>query len=220
MVIASQSAGGWRKPLLRNALKSAARKLAAFFVFGFVIIADAAIAQENPVWQVGRFSFSDELGGFKITGVSGTGTRRDPFYIRQIFTDPNEATLVIRTHAMNNVASLPNNNVTHSAIHLYIETVNDSSLAWIGFGFELQEELDKPSTYGDGLSFDQLSRSISDISSDRFARFEEQFEPGDRLVYLDGFVDAQTKVTTRFVVTDFTPVPEFYLYQKPLVPAS
>lgn len=192
----------------------------------FLLIAAAlpqlisARAQDGKIWQAGRFSFSDELGGFRIVGVSGTGTRRDPYYIRQVFETADAATLVIRVHAMPGVARLPNNNITHSAIHLQIETLNNTNLSWIGFGFELQEERDVVSTYGDGLSFDQLGRKSEDISSNRFRNFEEQFEPGDRLVYTDGQVDDQTSVTTRFVITDFTPVPEFYLYQDPLLPAS
>jgi len=177
-------------------------------------------AQEDSVWRIGRFSFSDELGGFTITGVSGTGTLRNPYYIRQIFNTADSGTMVIRTHQMDNVASLPNNNITHSAIHVQIETVNNSNLSWIGFGFELQEVLGTVSNYGDGLSFDQLARKKADISSDTFTRFEEQFEPGDRLVYVGGVVDNQKKVTTKFIITDFTPVEEFYLYQDPQIPAS
>ena len=191
-----------------------------------VILAVAAtvLATQSPaetrIWQKGRFSFSDELGGFQIKNVSGTGTRRDPFYIQQVFDTAAAATLVIRTHAMHGVAKLPNNSVTHSAIHLQIETFNNTNLSWIGFGFELQERREIVSDYGDGLSFDQLGRRSGDISSNRFRSFEEQFEPGDRLVYMNGQVDDQTSVTTRFVITDFTPVEKFYLYQDPLVPAS
>ena len=197
--------------------------------FAFCILAMAILvfwmsatptAQEKAVWQAGRFSFSDELGGFTITGVSGTGTLRDPYYIRQIFHTADAGTMVIRTHKLGKVARLPNNNITHSAIHVQIETTNASNLPWIGFGFELQEILNQVSTYGDGLSFDQLARKSSDVSSDRFTSFEEQFEPGDRLVYVGGVVDTQMKVTTKFIITDFTPVEEFYLYQDPQIPAS
>lgn len=179
-----------------------------------------AAAQSNGIWQSGRFSFSDELGGFKIVGVSGTGTKRNPYYIRQILDSHEGATLVIRTHDMGDVARLPNNNITHSAIHVQIETLNNTNLAWVGFGFELQEIIDKPSTYGDGLSFDQLGRKKDDVYSNRFANFEDEYEPGDRLIYYNGVVNNQTSVRTRFVITDFTPVEKFYLYQDPHIPAS
>ena len=177
-------------------------------------------AQSDEIWRSGRFSFSDELGGFSITGVSGTGTRRDPYYIRQVFHTAESGTMTIRTHQMENVARLPNNNVTHSAIHVQIETVNGSNLPWIGLGYELQETLNSVSTYGDGLSFDQLARETLDKSSDRFSTFEAQYEPGDRLVYTGGVVDSGATVTTRFVITDFTPVDKYYLFQDPLIPAS
>ena len=186
----------------------------------FLLFPTFANSQNDQIWRSGRFSFSDELGGFTITGVSGSGTLRDPYYIRQVFHNADSGTMVIRTHQMDNVASLPNNNITHSAIHVQIETLNASNLSWIGFGFELQEILNIVSDYGDGLSFDQLARRLPDKSSDRFTAFEEQYEPGDRLVYTGGVVDAQTKVTTKFVITDFTPVEKFYLYQDPLIPAS
>ena len=195
------------------------RIIIVFFSF-FLFFPTFANSQNDQIWRSGRFSFSDELGGFTITGVSGSGTLRDPYYIRQVFHNADSGTMVIRTHQMDNVASLPNNNITHSAIHVQIETLNASNLSWIGFGFELQEILNIVSDYGDGLSFDQLARRLPDKSSDRFTAFEEQYEPGDRLVYTGGVVDAQTKVTTKFVITDFTPVEKFYLYQDPLIPAS
>ena len=138
----------------------------------------------NDVWQSGRFAFSDELGGFSIQNVTGTGTKRDPYVIRQTLDTADAATLVIRTRDMKNVAKLPNNNVTHSSIHVQIVTLNNSNLTWIGLGFELQESIDVASTYGDGLSFDQLGRRSSDIYSNRFSEFEDQLEPAvtDRAV--------------------------------------
>jgi len=215
------SAGGLLKNRFSQKFVKAAGKLAAFSVLGLVAaFAGFTQAQENGQWRAGRFSFSDELGGFSITGVTGTGTRRNPYVIQQTFDTAEPATLVIRTHRMDDVAKLPNNNITHSAIHVLIVTRNNSNLPWIGFGFELQEQKDVASTYGDGLSFDQLGRSDEDIYSNRFAAFEDEFEPGDRLVYTNGFVDDQSSVSTQFVITDFTPVPQFYLYQDPMVPAS
>lgn len=202
-------------PLLNS--KSACVLSLVFLLLGSTL---PSLAQSDSIWRIGRFSFSDELGGFKITGVSGSGTLNDPYYIRQTFESADSGTMVIRTHRMENVASLPNNNITHSAIHVQIETVNNTSLPWIGFGFELQEILNTVSDYGDGLSFDQLARKDSDKSSDRFTRFEEQYEPGDRLVYTGGFVDNLMKVTVKFVITDFTPVEKFYLFQDPQIPAT
>ena len=35
-------------------------------------------ADPVKVWRTGAYSFSDELGGFRITGVSGIGTKEEP----------------------------------------------------------------------------------------------------------------------------------------------
>ena len=220
MVVKPKSAGGLRKQVTPFKIGKAAIYFAAFFLLGVFSLTSGSNAQSGAPWEVGRFSFSDELGGFRILGVSGTGTQRDPYYIRQVFTSAASATLVIRTRDLGKVAKLPNNNITHSSIHVQIETLNNSNLPWVGFGFELQEKKDKASTYGDGLSFDQLARRSKNIVSDRFQSFEDEFEPGDRLVYNDGFVNDQMSVTTKFVITDFTPVEKFFLFQDPMVPAS
>ncbi|TIN20417.1 MAG: hypothetical protein E5Y31_22965, partial [Mesorhizobium sp.] len=42
---------------------------------------DHAVADEVKVWAAGAYSFSDELGGFHITGASGIGTKDDPLVI-------------------------------------------------------------------------------------------------------------------------------------------
>ena len=63
------------------------------------LIASSASAQEAPAkrWEAGAYSFSDELGGFLITGASGKGTKADPFVIREEFNLATPVTLVIRT---------------------------------------------------------------------------------------------------------------------------
>ena len=177
------------------------------------------VAQTGKLWEAGMYTFSDELGGFEILGVSGLGTRQDPIVIRQRFGTAGAVTLVIRsTNGETN--SVNNSPITNGTIYLELQTANNSNLPWVGFGLELQEVFNKPSIYGDGLSFDQLGRRSSDIYSDRFLNFEDQFEPGDRLVYTNGVVDHRTKVTLNFLITDFTPVTKFYLHQDPMIPAS
>ena len=176
-------------------------------------------AQTGKLWEAGRYSFSDELGGFEILGVSGTGIRDDPIVIRQRFATASAVTMVIRS-AQAKTDSNSYSSITNGTIYLRLETANNSNLPWVGFGLELQEIFNKPSIYGDGLSFDQLGRRSADITSDRFLNFEDQFEPGDRLVYTNGVVDHRTKVTLNFLITDFTPVSKFYLHQDPMIPAS
>ncbi len=201
-------------------LRNTTNVLAAIAIMT-MIGATPGSAQGSGPWIAGKFSFSDELGGFRITGVSGSGTRDDPAHIRQIFDTAYSGTLVIRR--LGSIVRKKKDaglGASHGTVYMRIETINRSNLSWVGFGFELQEQLNVVSTYGDGLSFDQLSRQRDDVSSNRFMDFEDQFEPGDRLVYTNGFVNNQTSVETRFVITDFTPTREFYLLQDPMIPAS
>ena len=193
-------------------------------LFGYVFIAATPVTaqtQNSGPWIAGQFSFSDELGGFRITGVSGSGTREDPAHIKQVFDTSYDGTMVIRRIGpIEKELKDAGLGASHGTVYMRIETTNNSNLSWVGFGFELQEVLNVVSTYGDGLSFDQLSRQRNDVYSDRFLDFEDQFEPGDRLVFTDGFVNNLTSVDTRFVITDFTPTRVFYLLQDPLIPAS
>ncbi len=101
-----------------------------------------------------------------------------------------------------------------------IRVINGGGQGWIEFGFELQEVKDKPSTFGDGLSFDQRQEDKELISSDAFKRFSRDFEPADKLLFQEGTVDVGETAGFSFVITDFTPRWEFYLVQDPRIPAS
>jgi hypothetical protein len=162
-------------------------------------------------WYAGNYSFSDERGGFRILAVKGSGTNADPIEITEELQSADPVTLVIR-------ATQPSQ--FQSSFHLRIVTINRSGLAWIGFDFELEEILGKPSDFYDGLSFGQTEPRPDFISSSRFAHFEDQFEKYDRLSFDDGHVDPLDMAAFGFFVTDVTPVPEFYLVEDPRVPSS
>ena len=176
-------------------------------------------AQETKIWRAGLFSFSDELGGFRILSVSGPGSHDDPIVIHQEMYSSYSATLVIRSALLKQTPQ-SFGHVSNGALYMKLVTVNHTNLPWVGFGLELQEILDKPSIYGDGLSFDQLSRNDAAFYSDQFLNFSGEFEPADRLVYTNGWVDALSEVSINFLITDYTPVQKFYLYQDPMIPAS
>ena len=107
-----------------------------------------------------------------------------------------------------------------TSLHLEIRSVNRSEAGWIGYHLELQEEIGKASIYGDGLSFNQLSRKSDNVLSSRFANHELEYEPGDRLIFRDGWVDRLDVVDFRFFVLDLTPTPVFYIHQVPRIPSS
>ncbi|MEZ2128930.1 MULTISPECIES: hypothetical protein [unclassified Sinorhizobium] len=166
-------------------------------------------------WYAGDYSFSDELGGFRILSVKGSGTKDDPIEINEELSSATPVTLVIRAAKPSQLATL-----LQGSFHLRVVALNKSGLAWIGFEFELQEIRDIPSDFNDGLSFGQTDPNPDLISSNRFARFESHFESFDQLRFESGHVDPMDRTQFGFFVTDVTPVTEFYLVQDPLIPFS
>ena len=183
---------------------------------GSVLAADTL--GETKIWPAGLFSFSDETGGYEIISVTGLGSRQDPIVITQKLTSLKPSTMTIR-----NLARFFDSTATFNgwtSMHLQIVTLNISAASWIGYRFELQEEPGKPSIYGDGLSFNQIGRNQRDFLSDRFIRHEVEHEPGDRLVFEDGWVNQREYVEFNLYVLDLSPVDVFYLVQVPQLPAS
>lgn len=173
----------------------------------------------QTVWVSGAYSFSDELGGFRITGAGGDGTADNPFVITQEMNSASPVTLVIR-------ALLPVRPFDYSGkfpngiTHFRIVVLNNSGLGWLECEFELQEILNKPSVFGDGLSFDQRRTDTDTISSDSFAIWNRDFEPYDKLLFTGGKVDPLATASFSFLVTDFTPKRTFYLVFDPRIPFS
>jgi len=165
------------------------------------------------------YAFSDELGGFSIVTIHGIGTRDDPVHIVQRFRTAGPATLVIRATRPINPHGRPADYST-GTIHMVLDITNDSGVPWIGFELELQEKFDEPSVFGDGLSFDQRRFDRETASSDAFADTHYDFEPYDRLLFENGFVDPHKRAEFRFLITDPTPSQTFYLRLDPRIPAS
>lgn len=192
---------------------------AASLLLAAIMAATTAGAEGGHVWNSGPYSFSDELGGFRILGASGSGRKDDPFVILEEFTSASPATMVIR--AIMPIRPFDQSGTFASGfMHFRIIVVNNSGQPWIEFELELQELRGQPSTFGDGLSFDQRREESDNISSDSFARYDRDFEPYDRVLYRDGKVDPLAKAGFSFFVTDFTPRSQFYLVQDPRIPSS
>jgi hypothetical protein len=98
--------------------------------------------------------------------------------------------------------------------------LNASDLAWVEFEFELQEILNEPSLFGDGLSFDQRRSDGNAISSDSFSDFSRDFEPYDRLLFRSGNIDPKKVGSFGLLITDYTPTSVFYLVQDPRIPST
>jgi len=189
----------------------------ALRILAVLLILPLLLASAGPAddgrWYAGPYSFSDELGGFRILSVRGTGTKADPIEISEELYSAEPVTLVIRT-----VHHLPVSQT--GTLHLRVAALNRSGLAWIEFAFELQEIRGKPSDFYDGLSFAQVSPAPDLVSSDRFAGVESRFESFDSLRFSNGHANPLSQTRFGFVITDVTPVDEFYLLQDPRVPFS
>lgn len=194
------------------------RLLIAFSVF-LILGAIAARAQPDADgrWRAGVYSFSDELGGFRITGISGQGTEEDPAVVSQEITGLQAATLVVRA-LVTLKPYVPTGHEKSGFLFLRLITVNGSGHPWIAYDMELQEKLHRPSVFGDGLSFDQLKYSVASFGSDHFVDHVANFEPYDKLTYRKGHVDPQDATTFGLLITDFTPRSRFFLRQDPVIP--
>lgn len=170
-------------------------------------------------WPAGAYSFSDELGGFTIWSVSGIGTRADPVVIRQTLHSASPVTIVIRAVGPIQPFGRPGLNA-NGFISLHLETRNGSGQGWLEFEFELQERFGVPSTFGDGLSFDQRRTESASVGSSAFRQHSRDFEPYDRLLFSEGKVDPAKAAGFDFLITDFTPRATFYLIQDPRIPFS
>jgi len=165
----------------------------------------------------GGFTFSDELGGFRLLSVSGIGSAADPIIVEEELTGTGPVALVIRRNDVRNHQDPWAPSGLWTAIYLTKVIRNRSRRIWAGFELELQEELHQPSVYGDGLSFDQGRAVPVEISADAFARHHRLFEPYDRIRFEGGSVDPDATLRLDVHITDPTPVREFYLVQDPQI---
>ncbi|MDH3595958.1 MAG: hypothetical protein OEM93_14025 [Rhodospirillales bacterium] len=174
---------------------------------------------EAKVWAAGGLTFSDERGGFRLISVSGRGSIEDPIVIVEELTGVDPVVLVVRGARDRAPGAGTDSRVMTGPPILYLAVIkivlNRSRRVWGGFDLELQQELGKPSPYGDGLSFDQTGGFGAGLHSDRFAINRQLFEPYDRVRFQSGSVDPGAQVRFRFFITDPTPVQEFYLLQEP-----
>jgi hypothetical protein len=158
-------------------------------------------------------TFSDELGGFDIVSVSGSGTLQDPFVVVEEITGPQEPVLVIRGLSAAFGNRVGSHHLTGFALRKVV--VNKTSDVWNQFEMELRETLAHQSPYGDGLSFGQASQVGRPFTSSAFAAYDETDEPYDGVVFRDGTVPPGQTVSFNIIITDTSPVSPFMLLQQP-----
>jgi hypothetical protein len=188
---------------------------AALLCLGLAVSVTPARAED---FTAGGLRFSDELGGFRLISVTGSGSASDPIIVVEEITRVGPAVLTIRGQQMIAMKDAPARKAAFVNLAVIKVVINGTHRAWTGFDLELQEELKKPSPYEDGLSFDQLG-SFSDepFASDSFSLTRRMPEPYDRVQFYDGSVDPGAAVRFNLFITDPTPASVFYLLQEPLL---
>ena len=187
--------------------------IATLTCLGLAVSVQSAPGEE---FTAGGLHFSDELGGFRLISVTGSGSASDPIVVVEEITQVGPAVLIIRGQQMIAMADGPARKASFVNLAVIKVVINATHRVWTGFDLELQEELRKPSPYEDGLSFDQLG-SFSDepFVSDSFSLTRRMPEPYDRVQFYDGSVDPGAAVRFNLFITDPTPASEFYLLQEP-----
>jgi hypothetical protein len=193
-------------------------RFALFSVLASSALLMGAAPGDDGRWHAGGFSFSDELGGFRILDVRGSGTRADPVVLTEELYSASAVVLIIRQDGPH--PPIAETQRAGMALYLQIETVIASGLAWVEFSYELQAQLGYPSTYSDGLSFDQAQAEPGTVFSDAFASHVRDFEPHDEILFRDGKVDPGETARFAMLITDLTPTYMFYLVQDPRIPFS
>ena len=170
-------------------------------------------AQAEP-FSAGGLSFSDELGGFRILDVSGTGSLDDPFVVVEEVTDGNAAILVIRGLSGGYGNRIGSHHLSGFALTKVV--INRTTTAWSRYEVELREVLENQSPYGDGLSYGQGGTVGRPFLATGFAGNHEIDEPYDSVVFGSGLVRPGEAATFALVITDTTPASPIYVVQAPM----
>lgn len=174
-----------------------------------------AVAAE-PMTSEG-ITFSDELGGFVIRSLTGTGRLDDPFVLVEEVTGDGEAVLVVHGLDKEFGNRVDTQHATGFALHKVV--INSTSQNWITYEIELREDRSASSPYEDGLSFGQAA-DRPPVSSDRFEAVANVDEPYDGLSFQGGMAEPGSTVTFTMIVTDETPRSAFLIVQHALLVVS
>ena len=191
------------------------------FLYLALALSDLAIFPARAgIWEAGGLTFSDELGKFKLIFVTGTGSILDPVVIIEEIDGAGPAVLVIRPQRSSAADGYGIGASAFLLVAVITVVVNRGPWPWAGFDLELREIVDTPSTYADGLSFDQMQAFSNTPSSDSFTIKDQINEPQDRIRFHGGGVSAGASARFNFFITDPTAMPQFYLIQRPRIPVG
>lgn len=165
-------------------------------------------------FAAGGLTFSDELGGFVLVGVSGSGTLDDPFVVVEEMVDSAAAILVIRGLSVDYGNRIGSHHLTGFALTKVV--INRTANAWSRYEVELREVPHSQSPYGDGLSFGQGGQIGRPFLARGFAGNQEIDEPYDSVVFNRGTIEPGESALFAVVVTDTTPNSPIFIVQQPM----
>jgi hypothetical protein len=166
-------------------------------------------------WTTGGLAFSDDPGGARLLGASGTGAPDDPIVLIEEIVGPGPATLEIRNGRTGHLNVSPAIGfLTLSVVKII---VNRGPWRWAGFDLELMTAPGQPSVYTDGLSFDQPRAFQRTARADRFLQTVQEDEPFDRIRFDGGQVDPAEYLRLDFDLMDANGTAVFYLVQRPII---
>ena len=180
------------------------------------LAATPSAAASDPMTREG-ITFSDELGGFVIRSLTGTGRLEDPFVLVEEVTGDGEALLLVSGLTGEFGNRVETQHATGFALHKVV--INSTSQTWVNYEIELREDRTASSPYEDGLSFGQAAERPP-VSSDRFETVANVDEPYDGLSFQSGLVAPGNSVTFTMIVTDETPRSAFLIVQHALLVVS
>ena len=176
-----------------------------------------AVSRAAPISHAGLI-FSDELGGFNLVSVSGSGTLDDPFVVVEEVTGDRAIALTIRNFGRDFGNRIGSQHVSAFAMKKIV--INKSDRDWRNYQMELREVTTRHSPYSDGLSFGQNSFIGTSYTRSSFADLQRFDEPEDTLGFSGSTVAPGETAEFSFIISDMSPVSVFYLMQLPLQPLS
>lgn len=186
-------------------------------VFVLLLLGIPATIAAAPIAH-GGLIFSDEMGGFRLISVSGTGTLEDPIVVVEEITGDRAVALTIRNFGRDFGNLIGSQHIAAFAMKKIV--INKSQRVWRNYQMELREVTTRHSPYGDGLSFGQNSFIGTNYTRSSFSNVQRLDEPEDTLGFSGGDVAPGERAEFSFIVSDMSPVSVFYLMQLPLQPLS
>lgn len=192
--------------------------LSGLFFCAAFLLGQADAVRADSISHLG-LEFSDEMGGFRVLAVTGTGTVADPITVVEEVTEPQRnIVLTIRGFGRDFGNRVGTQHLAAFAMRKIVRNASDR--VWRNYQMELREVPTRRSPYSDGLSFGQNSTLGETYPSSTFPRVQRLDEPEDSLGFSDSEVMPGQEAEFNFIVSDMSPVWQFYVVQIPLQPLS